>query len=302
MSDAMTDAVTTSTGTTGAAATSTSSASGGTTSSTGTTCSAPSMVQAGRSSEGVLTNYPALHFTQTGGQFQITSAYFQFDAFSTFNSVEAWGEIKNVTATRLCIPLKDQFQIDAQDVILVADGPAYSDFGTASLPCIEPGQSGTFRAIQNDVAATVLSGATTLSYSIVGLSSSTAVLDPDDPKVVSAAPTQTAAGWTLSGTMQAGPGDINNLAVTVYVRDPSGLIVLDLTALPQNLATIPASSQFAFETDDAAPQRFCDYVRFDSFIDGPQTLALGADTDPMSEQAKRVRLFEAEKRRLLDAR
>jgi hypothetical protein len=69
--------------------------------------------------------------------------------------------------------------------------------------------------------------------------------------------------------MKAGPKEINTLETFVYVRDPNGLVYNLFRALPGELHTIPARSEFDFETQPN-PAEFCAYDLFNRFIDGPE--------------------------------
>jgi hypothetical protein len=62
--------------------------------------------------------------------------------------------------------------------------------------------------------------------------------------------------------------DINLFVVNVFIRDAKGLLYNEVQARPGDLGTIPAGSQFAFETEPNA-QQFSDYELFTEFAVGP---------------------------------
>ena len=115
-------------------------------------CLAPSALgMAGRSSDGVLTNHPMFHFTKTGGNLDIATAYFELTQFADFNSLVAWGDIQNNTGTQQCAPYVDVFAVGMLGAVTVIDGPAYELPGSqVSYICLEPGSRAIFRTIQND--------------------------------------------------------------------------------------------------------------------------------------------------------
>ena len=236
-------------------------------------CLAPSALgTVGRSRDGVWTNHPALfHFTKTGGNLDIITAYFELDTFTDFNSLVAWGDVQNNTNTQQCAPYVDEFSVGMLGAITVIDGPAYELPGSqVSYICLEPGARAIFRTIQNNVPATALDGEVTISYSFTGIPFAPPNRrHPDDPQIVSVSPKQDPLGWRVSGQMRAGPGSIHTLQVRVYIRDPNGLLYKDFELKPGGGHTIVAGSLFDFETD---PNRgeFCSYEIFNRFIDGPE--------------------------------
>jgi hypothetical protein len=271
-------------------------------------CHAPSVAgTAARSSEGVLTNYPAFHFLKSKGDFEITSIYFKLQKLPSFNSIQVWGDLKNTGTSQLCIPLVDTFNVGSQDVLVVVDGDAYKDTGTVSDTCLEPGGKALFKGIQNQVSGTLLDSPTTVTYAVSGFSSGIlAIPHPSDPLLVSAAPKQSSLGWVLGGKMKA-VNTIYNLKVGIYVRDPNGLLYDDTDAFPNDLNTIYALTDFDFESYPVDNQ-FCDYERFETFIEGPKPLAYGgANLDPVLEgrsleRASRVEAFSSAKKALRAAR
>jgi hypothetical protein len=273
----------------------------------GSSCGAPSVAgTAGHSAEGILTNFPGFHFTKTGGDFTITSIYFKLQQLSTFNSIQVWGDLKNTGTTQLCIPLADTFNIGSQDVIVVVDGDAFKGSSSVSDTCLEPGGKAFFKGIQNDVSASLLAANPTITYAISGFRSTMLeIRHPSDPVLLSAAPTQTSLGWALAGKMRA-PATIWNLEVGVYVRDPNGLLYNDIDAFPSDLGTIPGLTEFDFATN-SSPNQFCDYERFESFIDGPKTSAFGEKTSSALqgralEYTSRVEAFHTAKNLLASAK
>jgi hypothetical protein len=240
----------------------------------------PDAGSAGRSSEGVLTNFPAFRFTKSGGELDVTSANFDLKKFPDFTSLAVWGDVQNTTPVQQCIPVADLFQMrtgdggtadgGTADVPIVIEGPAYEFPGSVfTIVCFEPCGTGVFSGVLNTASNDLLDTTTTLAYSF-----STVVLSPvnrrhpDDPRIVAASPKQTPAGWTLSGEMKAGSMDINLLVVNVFIRDDKGLLYQQVQARPGSLGTISAGSQFAFETEPNA-QQFSDYELFDEFAFGP---------------------------------
>ena len=240
---------------------------------TTTPCLAPSALGlAARSSDGVLTNHPAFHFTKTGGNLDITSAYFELTVFPDFNSLVAWGDVQNETGTQQCAPYVDQFAVGMLGAVTVIDGPAYELPGSqVSYICLEPGGRAIFRTIQNNgVPATALDGELTISYSFTGIPFAPPNRrHPDDPHIVSVSPKQDPLGWRVSGQMRAGPMSVHTLQVRVYIRDPNGLLYKDFQLKPGAGHTIVADSLFDFETDPT-PAEFCSYEIFNRFIDGPE--------------------------------
>jgi len=236
-------------------------------------CLAPSALGvAGRSSDGVLTSHPAFHFTKTGGNLDIVTAYFELDLLSDFNSLVAWGDVQNNTRTQQCAPYVDEFSVGMLGAVTVIDGPAYELPGSqVSYICFEPGGSAIFRTIQNiGVPATALDGEVTISYSFTGIPFAPPNRrHPDDPQIVSVSVKQDPVGWRVSGQMRAGPMSVHTLQVRVYIRDPNGLLYKDFQLKPGAGHTVPAGSLFDFETDPN-PAEFCSYEIFNRFIDGPE--------------------------------
>jgi hypothetical protein len=251
-------------------------------------CSAPSVAgTASVSADGVLTNDPQLHFTKLGGDIVITSAYFQLQALPSFNSVQVWGDLRNNGPRQLCIPLADTFTIGSQDVLVVVEGKPYMDsFSQVSDVCIEPGASAVFNGIQNQVSASLLSGSSTVSYQITGLTLSPAATPhPLDPEVLSAAPKQVSLGWDLAGQMRTRSDIIYNLGVDVFIRDANGLLYDDTSAFPGNLGDLPALTTIDFESSPVT-SKFCAYERFDSFIAGSMNLRAFEDSDDPVQQRR----------------
>jgi hypothetical protein len=270
-------------------------------------CTAPSVAgTAARSSEGVLTNYPAFHFVKSNGDLDITSIYFKLQKLSTFNSIQVWGELKNTGTSQQCIPLVDTFDIGSQDVLVVVDGDAYKSSSGVTETCVEPGGKALFKGIQNDVSGTLLDSPSTVTYAVSGfVSSMRSLRSPSDPVLVSAAPKKSMTGWVVGGKMKA-VATIYNLKVGIYVRDPNGLIYDDTDAFPNNLGTIEELTDFDFETYPVDNQ-FCDYERFEEFIEGPKPIAFGGNPEPALESrslehALRLDAFDRAKKVLRGAR
>jgi len=282
---------------------------GGTTTGTGggggaAACTAPSVAgNASMNADGVLTNYPQLRFTNLGGDIQITSAYFKLEVLTSFNSVQVWGDVRNSGTRQLCIPLVDTFNIGSQSLIVVVEGKAYLDsFSSVSDVCIEPGATAVYSGIQNQVSATVLSGASGVSYKMSGLTLTPAPTPhPLDPLVISEAPKQVSLGWALAGRMQAGSDGIYNLAVDVFIRDANGLLYDDTSAFPYDLADIPALTTFDFESG-SVDSKFCAYERFESFIAGSMGLrAFQSSDDPALQRRGEHEQRLADRRAARDA-
>ena len=257
-------------------------------------CSAAIAGTATMNPDGILTNVPSLRITKLAGDLTITTVYFRVDMGTSFNTVWVWGDLKNNGASQLCIPLYESFAIGAQDVLVVVDGNPYqSDLSGVTDVCVEPGGTAAFNGIQNNVSATLLTSATSVSYEFSGLVlSPSEIPDPYDPVVLSASPRQVTGGWALGGQMQSGAMTIYNLGVQAYIRDANGLLYDDQTAYPSDLGDIAPNTTFDFETFPTDSQ-FCSYLRFDSFIDGSMTAA--AFGDPNNPLA--ARRGEAQRRR-----
>ncbi|HXU01287.1 MAG TPA: hypothetical protein VN903_09860, partial [Polyangia bacterium] len=260
-------------------------------------CGAPSVAgTAAKNPDGILTNYPQLRITKAAGDFAITTVYFNLTAFdATTSSIRVWGDLKNNGPSQLCIPLHQSFAIGTQDVLCVVDGNPYQiEALTSPVVCVEAGGTTVFYGIENSVSPTLLADATTLSYEFSGLVvSPPGTPHPDDPVLLSAAPKQVSGGWALAGQMRSGSNDIFNVDVTVYIRDPNGLIFDDRSAFPFDLGTIAANTMFDFETYSIATQ-FCAYERFDEFLIGTMAQAALDDTgNPIA-----ARLAEAQRRKL----
>ena len=243
--------------------------------------------------DGVLTNYPSLRITKVQGDLAITTVYFKVDTGSSFNTVRVWGDLKNNGSSQLCIPLYESFNIGTQDVLVVVDGNPYQSIGSVTDVCVEPGGMAAFTGIQNNVSATLLSSATSVSYEFSGLVlSPSEIPEPNDPTVLSIGVRQVTGGWALGGQMRSGPMTIYNLDVQAYIRDPNGLLYDDQDAFPSDLADIAPNTTFDFVTY-ATTAQFCDYLRFDSFIEGSMTAAaFGDPNNPL--QARRS---EAQRRK-----
>jgi hypothetical protein len=244
--------------------------------------------------EGILTNYPSLHITKVQGDFTITTVYFTVETGTSFSTVRVWGDLKNNGPSQLCIPLYESFDIGTQDVLVVVDGNPYqSTFSSVTDVCVEPGGTAAFTGIQNNVSASLLTNATSVSYEFSGLVTSPGEIpEPNDPTVLSIETRQVTGGWAVGGQMRSGPMTIYNLDVQVYIRDPNGLLYDDQDAFPGDLNDIPPNTMFDFETYPTMA-KFCDYLRFDSFIEGSMTAAaLGDPGNP-----REARRGEAQRRR-----
>lgn|SRR5262245_24790226 len=257
-------------------------------------CSAAIAGTAATNPDGILTNVPALRITKLAGDLTITTVYFRVDTGTSFNTVWVWGDLKNNGTSQLCIPLYETFAIGAQDVLVVVDGNPYqSDLSGVTDVCVEPGGTAAFNGIQNNVSATLLSTATSVSYEFSGLVlSPSEIPDPYDPVVLSVSPRQVTGGWALGGQMQSGAMTIYNLGVQAYIRDANGLLYDDQTAYPSDLGDIAPNTTFDFETFPTDSQ-FCAYLRFDSFIDGSMSAAAFGD----SNNPRAARRGEAQRRR-----
>jgi hypothetical protein len=250
---------------------------------TGPTCNLPSALgPVARSSDGILTNHPSFHFAKTGGNLEVTTAYFELTRLGDFNSLVALGDVRNPTATQQCAPYVDQFAVGMLGVVTVIDGAAYEFPGSQfSVICLDPGGTAAFRSIQNDnVPDTALDGDLTISYSFTGFSMVPPNRrHPSEPRIVSAAvEADDAMGWRLRGQMKSGSIDIHNFESHVFIRDPSGLLYNDFRLMPGGFGTIAAGSVLDFETPSNRAD-FCSYELYDRFGEGAQPPEPDAGTD-----------------------
>lgn len=279
-------------GTGGDGGTGASGGSGGGSGGSGTSFTGP----ASPSSDGALTNRPDFTF-DTSGDLVITTAYFEQVDLTSFSALLLWGDVENRGTDTLCTALAD-LSVNGQDVLTVINAPAYRDVLTVSAACIAPGASGVFNSIENDIPVSLLDGGGVVEYSFSGLSTSSAVPHPAAPVVVAASVGAVEGGFGVSGTLLTTATPIYNFAIDVYARDVSGLLFADMSAFPGDLATLPISTELAFETGPALVQAiepidgpFDNFELYMSFID--ESVALGIVGSPPAQryaQAQRERL------------
>jgi hypothetical protein len=236
-----------------------------------------------RNSAGVLTNRPEAEFVASGA-LVITTAYFKLVTITpTFTTISVWGDFENRGATTLCSALADM-SIDGFELAITTSAPAYdsvSSVSSVSRECVEPGRTGAYRGIKNEVPATLLDAPNTVTYSITGIDPLEKVVrHPDEPVLLRPVIGPLERGWGVSATLQTTANPINNFSIDLFARDVSGLLFDDDFIFPEDLETLPVSAQLRFQSDPVEngigtyiDGPFAGFEYFTSFIEGAKAAA-----------------------------
>jgi hypothetical protein len=202
----------------------------------------------------------SLNFLQTPSG----SQYFQ----------EWFGELENVGSSAICFPqIAVAYEGPSGATLLTmnnsyADAASYTSTGaTLPVPCIPPGEIGSF--YQNNIAdaAGSTSGVTTLAVTFASLTDADAVPDPNAP-ILTSTVESTSLGYEVSGTIAESTGTISNIGYRAYPRDATGLVMGHLQAT--DLGVITPSTPFSF-TSEGLDTPFTQYREYTDYIEGAGT-------------------------------
>jgi hypothetical protein len=182
------------------------------------------------------------------------------------------GEVENVGTQTVCTVGVGLTFKDGTGAIVVQPRTSYVDSApyiaqgsTLTFSCLGPGAIGDFyvNGFANTMADTTTVTHIEVSFTPNPLSGTAP--DPNAP-VVTAQPVPYLGAYALQGTITAGSGAINNIGLTGYPRDATGLVLGQVQAT--DLGSLSPGAMFPFTTDTVA-QSFTEYRIFTSYIEGP---------------------------------
>jgi len=225
----------------------------------------------------------------------------------------AHGEIENVGATTLCIPLFESATLDAVNLTMVINGPAYSLSGSSvSEVCLVPGARANLSRNQGDVPSSLLTDANTFSYAISALALTTQEPSTGSPVLLSTDRMQGAVSFEVDGQLRSGVVSIYKTSRSIFfAKDTHGLLVDDTSAFPSMLARFRPTSARLQELPFRVfhePTRW-DRRNFPKFIVGTAAVETGRARRfrPLStrvcklrEPSRRIRRAEGKRSRRLE--
>lgn len=192
------------------------------------------------------------------------------------------GEVKNNGTALVCL-LRVDVTFQRADGLPLASFTSFASadpymFGTSSLtmPCLQPGQIGSFYDNGFVGAAIPLSAVTTIAVRFSPNEFPGAVPAPHAPLVTSHV-TPVFDGFGVTGTLTGQVGPIYNIGLEIYPRDTAGLVLGQLFAT--DLDTLQPGATFPFTTL-SVPTDFTQYRSFADFIDGPAPGVQGIAAQP----------------------
>jgi hypothetical protein len=186
-----------------------------------------------------------------------------------------FGEVKNNGSALVCLLRIDvSFQGAGGAQLASFTSFASADpymFGTSALtmPCLLPGEVGSFYDNGFAGAAIPLADVKTIAIKLSPNEFPGAVPAPHAP-LVSSHVTPVFSGFGVTGTLTGNSGPIYNIALDMYPRDASGLVLAQLSAV--DLDTLEPGASFPFTTVSVSSD-FTQYRQFADFIDGPAPAA-----------------------------
>jgi hypothetical protein len=207
------------------------------------------------------------------------------------------GEVKNNGAAVACGLLLDVTFRSASGSQLglftpFTAAPPYQLSGlSVTINCLAPGEIGTF--YDNGFVATPvdLGAVTRIETEITALGAGSAIPAPHTP-IVASHVAQVFGRFAVEGTLTGNAGAIYNIAIDVFPRDASGLVLGWL--IDTDLEQLDPGGVFPFSTTGVATS-FSLYRVFLDFIDGPKPAIASAAPafemvgDPAIEAAWRLR-------------
>lgn len=193
-----------------------------------------------------------------------------------------FGEVKNNSSTLLCfLSIDVSFQRAggsqlASFTSFASAAPYVLGTSTLTMPCIPPGEIGSF--YDNGFAAVeiALADVTTIAVKFHPNEFPGAVPAPNAP-LVSSHVTQVFSGFGVTGTLTGNSGPIYNIELDMYPRDASGLVLGQLSAV--DLDTLQPGATFPFTTVSVSSD-FTQYRQFADFIEGPKPAVQRTGTRP----------------------
>ena len=210
----------------------------------------------------------------TPGLVLISSNLLQEPSGSQF--FQQWfGEIQNNGSELICLLRIDvQFQRTgggqlASFTTFASAAPYMLGSSALSMPCIPPGQIGSFYDNAFAGAEISLADVTTIAIKLSPNVYPGAIPAPHAP-IVSSHVTPVFSGFGVTGTLTGNSGPIYNILLEIYPRDTRGLVLGQLFAV--DLDTLQPGATFPFTTL-SVPSDFTQYRQFADFIDGPAPAA-----------------------------
>lgn len=202
--------------------------------------------------------------------------------------VEWLGEFKNTGSTLKCqVRLRVTLQDAAGSTLVTfspfAYGEPYMVSGlTVSIPCVRPGQIGSFYSNDFLPAAVDLSRVARITVAFSDTGATGVVAAPHAPQLGSHV-AMSFGEYDVAGSMTGVGGPVYAISITAFARDATSLPIAYL--FDAELDTLQPGAVLPFETI-GTPQAFTDYRLFVDFIDGVKPAVAAAPAAPASPQAR----------------
>lgn len=219
---------------------------------------------------------------------------------------EWFGEVQNVGTTTVCQVSVDLSYAGASGVVVApnrtyADADPYVMTGSALImPCIAPGKIGSF--YQNGFAPTM---ASTSAITSIDVSFHPATYPGTSPAVdaplVSAKTAPIVGGYGITGTLTGEVDTVHNIGIRAYPRDPTGLVLKQLTGT--DLGTLAPGATYSFSTASISTA-FTQYRLYVDYLAGAgqRPMFPVAAGDDVAAKAAAVEAARRESQRETEAR
>lgn len=213
---------------------------------------------------GVRTAFPSIRYDFFNAGFQLVSVHFTFSDLQAIDGplLQLFVEVKNVGSTLEC-NFSPDVTLDFKKITSVVSAAAYYDSTTVTNDCIAPGQLGVLYGNSRDVSQEAFAATQSLTIYLGPHSSGRFVEATDGPSLTTRV-VPSGTGSKLAGQMTVRT-PIYNYAMTVFARNPSGLLAARLWAFPGKLQPLASSAMVEFETEPSTCP-FVDFLLFQSWI------------------------------------
>ncbi len=181
-----------------------------------------------------------------------------------------YGEVKNAGAQTLCqvfvdVSFKDAAGAELATFSTYVSADPYAASLTLSVPCIAPGKVGSFYSNGFVPTAALIAGTKTIAVAFKPHVYDDAIPAPHAPTVTSQPVPVFTTMYGIGGTINGGAAPIYNIAVDLFPRDASGLVLGRLSAV--DLDTLLPGATYPFTTSGIETP-FAAYRSYAEFIDG----------------------------------
>jgi len=207
------------------------------------------------------------------------------------------GEVQNNGSALICLLSVDvSFQrgdgSELASFTSFASADPYMLDSLVTMPCLQPGQIGSFYSNGFAATAIALSDVARIAVRFSPNEFAGSVPAPHAPAVTSqVAPVFD--GFGVTGSLRGQLGPIYNIGLDIYPRDAGGLVLGQLFAV--DLDTLQPGATFPFTTLSVAAD-FAQYRQFADFIDGPAPAVRGPAARPASALGAAAAALDAVRR------